>query len=37
VLTSGQYYVERYFARGALRELPPTPLQRLRRQLVRIR
>lgn len=29
-LTSLQYYVERYFARGALRNLPPTPLQRLR-------
>jgi polar amino acid transport system permease protein len=25
-----QYYVERRFARGALRRLPPTPLQRLR-------
>jgi polar amino acid transport system permease protein len=24
-----QYYVERYYARGALRTLPPTPLQRL--------
>ncbi|MGA8296505.1 MAG: amino acid ABC transporter permease [Acidimicrobiales bacterium] len=31
VLTFGQYYVERYFARGALRELPPTPFQRFRR------
>ena len=31
VATAGQYYVERRFARGALRELPPTPLQRLRR------
>lgn len=30
VLTSLQYYVERYFARGALRNLPPTPLQRVR-------
>jgi polar amino acid transport system permease protein len=35
VLTSGQYYVERYFARGATRELPPTPLQRLRRRVPR--
>lgn len=26
-----QFYVERYFARGAVRNLPPTPLQRLRR------
>lgn len=25
-----QYYVERHYARGALRSLPPTPLQRLR-------
>ena len=30
VLTFGQYYVERYFAKGATRTLPPTPLQRLR-------
>ena len=34
VLTSvfgvGQYFLERRFARGAQRELPPTPLQRLR-------
>jgi polar amino acid transport system permease protein len=35
VLTCGQYYVERYFARGATRELPPTPLQRLRRRVIR--
>jgi len=33
VLSFGQYYLERYFARGAARELPPTPLQRLRRSL----
>lgn len=31
VLSVGQYYVERYYARGAERTLPPTPLQRLRR------
>ena len=31
VLTIGQYYIERHFARGAQRELPPTPIQRLRR------
>jgi polar amino acid transport system permease protein len=34
VLTSAisivQYYVERFYSRGALRVLPPTPLQRLR-------
>jgi polar amino acid transport system permease protein len=29
VLYVGQYYLERYFARGASRELPPTPLQRV--------
>jgi polar amino acid transport system permease protein len=30
VLTVGQYYLERYFARGSTRALPPTPVQRLR-------
>ncbi|WP_316526333.1 amino acid ABC transporter permease [Kitasatospora brasiliensis] len=30
VLTIGQYYVERHYARGSNRTLPPTPLQRLR-------
>ena len=30
VLTAGQFYVERYFARGALREPPPTPIARWR-------
>jgi polar amino acid transport system permease protein len=29
VLTVLQYYVERHFARGSARALPPTPLQRL--------
>ena len=29
ILTIGQYYVERYYARGAARALPPTPRQRL--------
>ena len=33
VLTVGQYYVERHYARGAARELPPTPWQRIRRTL----
>jgi polar amino acid transport system permease protein len=33
ILSIGQYYVERRFGRGAARELPPTPLQRLRRNL----
>ncbi|MDQ1413149.1 MAG: polar amino acid transport system permease protein [Acidimicrobiaceae bacterium] len=31
VLTVGQYYLERRFARGALREPPPTPVERVRR------
>lgn len=30
VLSIIQFYVERHFARGAHRELPPTPIQRLR-------
>ncbi|HVX47468.1 MAG TPA: amino acid ABC transporter permease [Mycobacteriales bacterium] len=30
ILSIIQYYIERYYARGASRELPPTPLQRLR-------
>jgi polar amino acid transport system permease protein len=30
LLTVGQYYLERYYARGASRALPPTPVQRLR-------
>jgi polar amino acid transport system permease protein len=30
VLSVGQFYVERHYARGAARALPPTPVQRLR-------
>ena len=30
ILSIAQYYVERRYARGAVRELPPTPLQRAR-------
>lgn len=33
ILSVGQFYVERYYARGALRTQPPTPLQRLRHDL----
>jgi polar amino acid transport system permease protein len=33
IATVGQYYVERHYARGSARELPETPLQRLRRTL----
>ena len=34
VLTVGQYYIERYFARGSHRQLPLTPFQRFKRMLV---
>ncbi|MHB9857040.1 amino acid ABC transporter permease [Streptomyces sp. YIM S03343] len=41
ILTSAvsvvQFYVERYFARGATRTLPPTPLQKLRAGLRELR
>jgi len=33
ILTVGQYYIERHFARGALRGMPLTPFQRFRRML----
>jgi polar amino acid transport system permease protein len=33
ILTVGQYYIERYFAKGSARDLPETPLQRFRRLL----
>ncbi len=33
ILSIGQYYLERYYGRGSSRALPPTPLQRLRRNL----
>jgi polar amino acid transport system permease protein len=33
VFSVGQYYLERRYARGSSRNLPPTPLQRLRRYL----
>jgi polar amino acid transport system permease protein len=35
LLTVGQFYLERYYARGASRALPPTPIQRLRALLGR--
>src|SRR5438270_9154520 len=34
LLSFGQYYLERYFGRGTARELPQTPLQRLRRNVL---
>jgi polar amino acid transport system permease protein len=33
VLSIGQYYLERYYARGSSRQLPPTPLQRAKAKL----
>ncbi|WP_371617883.1 amino acid ABC transporter permease [Streptomyces sp. NBC_00454] len=33
VFSIGQYYLERRYARGSLRSLPPTPLQRLKANL----
>ncbi|MEU9104787.1 amino acid ABC transporter permease [Streptomyces xanthophaeus] len=33
VFSVGQYYLERRYARGSLRTLPPTPLQRLKANL----
>ena len=36
LLTIGQYYIERYYARGSTRELPPTPWQRLRATILRL-
>ena len=34
LLSIGQYYIERHFGRGASRNAPMTPLQRLRRALI---
>lgn len=36
VISVIQYYVERFYARGAFRVLPPTPLQRVKRGLTSI-
>ena len=33
ILSIGQFYLERHYAKGALRTPPPTPMQRLRRDL----
>jgi polar amino acid transport system permease protein len=37
VLTIGQYYIERYYARGNTRALPLTPWQKIRRTLLPVR
>ncbi|RDI43871.1 amino acid ABC transporter permease [Nocardia mexicana] len=36
VLTVVQYYIERHFAKGSQRELPPTPWQRVRGKIAEI-
>jgi polar amino acid transport system permease protein len=33
ILTVCQFYIERHYARGSVRGLPPTPIERLRRML----
>ena len=37
VLSVGQFYLERHYARGSVRNLPATPMQRLRQDLTRLR
>ena len=37
VLSIGQYYLERHYARGSARSLPDTPLQRLRHNIAHLR
>ena len=37
ILTVGQYYIERRFARGSQRQLPLTPFQRFKRMLITFR
>jgi polar amino acid transport system permease protein len=37
VVSVVQFYVERYYARGAVAEMPPTPLRRVTTQLGRLR
>ncbi|MFJ6568472.1 amino acid ABC transporter permease [Streptomyces sp. NPDC091292] len=34
VLSVGQYYIERYYARGSSRQLPPTPWQKVLRNVL---
>ncbi|WNI22495.1 amino acid ABC transporter permease [Streptomyces sp. ITFR-16] len=34
VLSVGQYYLERYYARGSSRSLPPTPLQKIKANML---
>lgn len=34
ILSVGQYYLERYYARGSSRTLPPTPWQKVKKNLL---
>ncbi|MDA8208048.1 MAG: amino acid ABC transporter permease [Actinomycetota bacterium] len=36
VLMVGQFYIERHYAKGAMRALPPTPMQKLRARAARL-
>ncbi|PIM66035.1 ABC transporter permease, partial [Streptomyces sp. JV178] len=33
IFSVGQYYLERYYAKGSTRSLPPTPIQRFKAML----
>jgi polar amino acid transport system permease protein len=37
LLYIGQFYIERYFGRGASRSIAETPIQKIRRNLSRLR
>ena len=37
ILSIGQYYLERHYAKGSTRALPETPFQRIRKNLFRLR
>jgi polar amino acid transport system permease protein len=37
LLSIGQYYIERHYARGSARELPPTALQAMRARMIGLR
>ena len=37
ILSVGQYCLERHYARGSSRSLPPTPLQKIRATLLSVR
>jgi polar amino acid transport system permease protein len=34
ILSVGQYYLERYYARGSSRSLPPTPFQKIKANML---